>query len=100
MQGNLAVRTRSKNMPALLEFASDLFEVVELTVDDQVQPFVLVREWLIARCQINDAQTSMSKSDASVGCEPLPLPVWPAVCQPLSCDLQDLGVGTLAGEEC
>jgi hypothetical protein len=52
-----------------------------------MQLFVLVREWLIAGCEIDDAQTSMSQTDESIGCEPLPSSVWPAVCQLLRRDL-------------
>ena len=48
MQRNLAVRTRSEQMSAPLQLASLAFEIIELAIDDDVNPLVLVRDRLIA----------------------------------------------------
>jgi hypothetical protein len=70
-------------MATLLEFAAKSLKVVELTVNDYTQPFVLISERLIAGCQIDDAKASMAQTDKSIGCNPLPLPIWSAVLQAL-----------------
>src|ERR1700722_20194331 len=90
MQRNLAVRTRSKQMSAPLQFASLAFEVIELAVDDDVNPLVLVRDRLIAGGEVNDAQPCMTEPDALVGRRPNALAVRTAVVKGFGGALQSL----------
>ena len=55
MQRYLTVRARPEEMSATLQLASLPLEVVELTVDDDMNPFVFVRDGLIAGREVNNA---------------------------------------------
>ena len=54
-------------MPASLQLASLALEVIKLAVDNDMNPFVLVRDQLIAGREVNDAQPRMAETDALIG---------------------------------
>jgi hypothetical protein len=66
-QRNLAVRARAEPMAALLQIAPLTLEVIKFTVDDDMNAFVLVRDRLIAGCEVNNAQPRVSETDALIG---------------------------------
>ena len=96
MQRDLAVRTRAQPVTTRFELALDALVVVELAVDDDVQPLVLVGDRLVAGRQVDDAQPGMPQADASMGGDPLPLPVRPAVVEPFGRAAEQLGRDRLA----
>jgi hypothetical protein len=55
MQRYLTVRARPEEMSASLQLASLPLEIVELTVDYDMNPFVFVRDRLIAGREVNNA---------------------------------------------
>src|SRR3954470_8967287 len=75
MQGDFAVRPSAQMVPRLLEFLSDRFIAVELTVDDDVNASVLARDRLISRNKVNDAEPRVPETNSRVGCDPTPLSV-------------------------
>ena len=81
---NLAVRSRAKDMTVALERLANPLEVVELTVGDDAQPFVLVGDRLIAGFEIDDAQARVAEPGAAVRRRPDVLRVRPAMAQPSS----------------
>ena len=52
-------------MSASLQLASLALEVIKLAVDNDMNPFVLVPDWLIAAREVNDAQPRMTEADAA-----------------------------------
>ena len=54
-------------MSAPLELASLALEVIKLAVDNDMNPFVLVRDRLIANGEVNDTQPRMTETDALIG---------------------------------
>ena len=78
VQRDLAVGRGPEPVALLLQLALDPLEVVELAVDDDMHAPVLVRDWLVAGRQIDDAETRMAEPHAPVRSHPLPLPVRPA----------------------
>src|SRR5258708_363810 len=70
VQRNLAVRARPEQMPPPFPFTSLALEVIKLAVDNDVNPFVLVRDRLIAGREVNNAQPRMTETDALIGGQP------------------------------
>jgi hypothetical protein len=66
-------------MSAPLQLATLALEVIELAVDNDVNPFVLVRDRLIAGREVNDAQPRMTETDALIRGQPGALAVRTAV---------------------
>jgi hypothetical protein len=73
-----------------LQLASLALEVVKLAVDDGMNPFVLVRDRLIAGREVDDAEPRMPKTNALIGGQPNALAVRTAVVQAARCALQPL----------
>ena len=67
VQRDFAVRVRPETVTAGFEFAADALEVVELAVDDDLQPFVFAGDGLITATQVNDAQPRVTEANALVG---------------------------------
>ena len=68
-------------MAARLEVASDLFEVIKLSVNHNVQPAIFVRHRLRAGHQIDNRQSRVAQSRAAVRRDPLVLLVGAAMNQ-------------------
>ena len=64
MDDDFGVRVGAERVTAREQFGADLGEVVNLAVEDDLDRAVLVRERLIARGQIDDAQAPMAEADA------------------------------------
>ena len=79
MQGDLAVGTRAQLVATIGERALMALVVVELAVHDHVEALVLVRDRLVARREIDDAEPRMAEPDPAVRRDPLPPPVRTAV---------------------
>ena len=77
-------------MPALFQLASLALEIIKLAVDNEVNPFVLVRDWLIASREVNDAQPRMTETDALTMGQPDALAVRTAVVEAVGGALQSL----------
>jgi hypothetical protein len=90
VQRNLAVRARPEQMPAPFQFTSLALEVIELAVDNDVNPFVLVCDRLITGREVNNAQPRMTETDALVWGEPGALAVRTAVPKAVRGALQPL----------
>ena len=61
---DFGIGLRAEHVARSLELGADVGEVVDLAVEDDPDRPVLVGERLIARRQIDDAQTAMSEADA------------------------------------
>ena len=90
VQRDLTVRTSPKQMSAPLQLASLALEVIKLAVDNNMNPFVLVRDRLIAGREVNDAQPRMTETDALIGGQPGALAVRTAVVKAVRGALQSL----------
>ena len=77
-------------MSTPLQLASPALEVIKLAVDNDMKPFVLVRDRLIASREINDAQPRMTETDMLIGGQPCALAVWTAVMKAVRGALQSL----------
>ena len=66
-------------MAARLEVASDLFEVIKLSVNNNVQPAIFVRHRLRAVHQIDNRQSRVPQSHAAMRRNPLMLLVGAAM---------------------
>ena len=71
--------TRPEQMSAPVQLASLAFEVIKLAVDNDMNPFVLVRDRLIAGREVNDTQPRMPETDALIRGKPSALAVRTAV---------------------
>src|SRR5262245_38893745 len=74
-------------MPASLEIGAQLLEVVDLTVEDDLDRAVLVADRLVAALQVDDRQPSMHQSQARF--HPEAFGVRPAMGNTLSHHLED-----------
>ena len=90
VQRDLTVRARPEQMPAPLQVASLALEVIELAVDNDMKPFILVRDRLIAGRKVNDAQPRMTETDALIERQPHALAVRTAVVKAIRYVLQPL----------
>src|SRR5690349_23505071 len=81
MECDFAVRSRAQPMSRLLELPLDLFVSVELAIHNKMDRSVFIRDRLIARSQINDAEPRMTERNAAVARNPLTLPIGPAMMQ-------------------
>jgi hypothetical protein len=77
-------------MSAPLQLASLALEVIEFSVHNDMKPFVLVRDRLIAGRKVNDAQTRMTETNALIGRQPSALAVRTAVVKAVRGALQPL----------
>ena len=77
-------------MSAPLQLASLALEVVKLAIDNDMDPFVLVRDRLIAGHEVNDAQPRMAETHALIGGQPGALAVRTAMTKALRGTLQPL----------
>ena len=77
-------------MSAPLQLASLALEVIKFAVDNDMNPFVLVRDRLIAGREINDAQPRMTETDALIRGKPGALAVRTAVVKAVRGALQPL----------
>jgi len=77
-------------MSAPLQLASLALEVIKLAVDNDMNPFVLIRDRLIAGREVNDAQPSMTETKALIGGQPSALTVRTTVVKALRGALQPL----------
>ena len=91
VQRDLAVRTSTESMAALLQIAPLPFEVIKLTVDDDMNAFVLVRDRLIPGCEVNNAQPRVTETDALIGRKPYALIIWTAMMEGFRGTIQRLG---------
>jgi hypothetical protein len=73
---------------APLELALDALGVVQLAVDDDVHAAVFARDRLVARSEIDDAQSRVSESGATVRRDSLLLTVGPACSQAFGAALE------------
>jgi hypothetical protein len=76
---DLAVRPGAEPVASLFEVPLVALEVVELAVDDDVDPLVLVRDRLVAGPEVDDREPRMPEAHAAIRRDPLPVPVGPAV---------------------
>src|SRR5262249_43343382 len=90
VQCDLTVRTRPEQMSALLQLSSLALKVIELAVDNDMKPIVLVRDRLITGRKVNDAQPRMTETDALIRGQPGALAVWTAVVKAVRGALQPL----------
>ena len=90
VQRNLTVRARPEQMSAPLQLASLALEVIEFAIDNDMKPFVLVRDRLIAGRKVNDAQPRVTETNALIGRQPGALAVRPAVAEGVRGVLQPL----------
>src|SRR5688572_31152873 len=91
MQGDLAVRARSEGVTLSLELRADALEVVELAVVHEVDPAVLARNRLVARRQVDDAETGVPEPDATARLEPDTLRVGTAMDEATSRAMKGVG---------
>ena len=77
-------------MSTSLQLASLALEVIELAVDNDMNPFVLVRDRLIAGREVNDAQPRVTETYAVIGGQPSTLAVRTAVVKAVRGSLQAL----------
>jgi hypothetical protein len=77
-------------MSAPRQLASLALEVVKPAVDNDMNPFVLVRDRLIAGREVNDTQPRMTETDALIGGQPCALAVRTAVAKAVRVVLQPL----------
>jgi hypothetical protein len=66
-------------MSAPFKLVSLTLEIIKLPIDDDKNPFVLVRDRLIAAYEVNDAQPRVTETEARIGGQPCALAVWAAV---------------------
>jgi hypothetical protein len=88
VQSYLTVRARAEQVSTLLQLASLALEVIKLAIDNDMYPFVLVGDRLIACRQVNDAQPRMTETDALIGGQPGALAVRTTVVQTVRGALQ------------
>ena len=100
MQRDLAIRARSEGVPLALELRADALEVVELAVVNQVKPAVLARDRLVARRQVDDAETRVPEPNATARLEPDALRVRPAMGEATSRAMKGVGGHSAATRNC
>ena len=86
----------AKTVPALLELASLTFEIVELTVYNDVDAPVFVGNRLIAGGEIDNAQTGVTQTDPLVIGNPNLLMIRPAMNEGFRSALKRLSRNTAA----
>ena len=82
VQRDLAVGPRTERVSLLLELAADPLEVIELAIRDDVKPLVFVRDGLVTRRQVDDAQSGVAESGATTSVYPNALRIGPAMLEP------------------
>src|SRR5260370_20577297 len=70
VQGDLAIRTRSKVMSAILQLAPLPFKIIELPVNDDVNALILVSNRLIAGRQVDNTQPRVAQPNALIWRQP------------------------------
>ena len=90
MQRNLTVGACSEKVSAILQLASLALEVIKFAVNNNMNPFVFVPDWLIAAPEVNDAQPRMTEADVLIFGQPEALAIWTAVAEDVRGALQFL----------
>jgi hypothetical protein len=62
---DFGVGVRAENVTASFEAATQFLIVINFAVEDNVDGFVFVGQWLSAAFEIDDRQTAMDKTDAA-----------------------------------
>src|SRR6185437_8891260 len=75
-------------MAAAGQLALDPLEIVELAIDDDMQPLVFVGDGLIACLEVDNAEPRVSEGDAAMRSNPVPLAIRPAMVQGLHTPLE------------
>jgi len=91
VERDLAVGAGPKLVARAFQLAAYPLEVVELAVHDDVAPPVLARDRLIARHQVDDAESGVAQTHPPVRRDPLPPAIGAAVVQYHGGALQRLG---------
>jgi len=71
MQCDLTIGASSQTVTGLFELTLDRFVAVEFAVHDDMDLFILVRNGLISRRKIDDAQTGVAEGDPAIGTDPI-----------------------------
>lgn len=79
VERNLAVRARTQAVPAALKLLLNCLETVELAVDDYLTAAIFASDRLSASCEVDDAESRMAESHASISRGPVTLPIGTAM---------------------
>jgi len=86
-------------VPLTLQLFADAFEIVQLTVGDDVEAMVLVRDGLITRLEIDDAEPRVTEAGAAVR-RPVVLRIGPTMSQRLRAACDRVGADAAVFRHC
>src|SRR4029078_5282801 len=95
MESDFAVGAGPQSVARLLALALDGLKAVEFAIDDDAGFPIVADDGLVPGCQIDDAETGVAEGNASVGGNPVALPVGTAMFQTAGRPVQH-GIGDWA----